>query len=597
MGRRARLHPVSARYVGFGCMRLSTDPSRDPARAREVVRAAVAAGATLLDTADAYAWDEGERGHNERVIAGAGVANVLVATKGGLTRPGGKWVPDGRASHLRAACEASLRALSVGALDLYQLHAPDPQVPLATSVRALARLKDEGLVAAIGLSNVSAHQLEEAMDLAEIRSVQLALSSFDEGSLRGGVPELAKARGLLLLAHSPFGGPKRAPKIARDRVLAPLAAERGLTPHQLVLAWLYDLGAIPLPGATTIEHAREAALAGSIALDDAARRALDERFPLGRLLREPRSARKPGAGAEGEVVLLMGIPGAGKSTRVARFVADGYLRLNRDERGGTLRAITQALDVALASGERRVVLDNTYTTRALRHEVLEVAWRHRVPVRCVWLETPLEEAQINAVRRILERHGRLLSPEEMARATKKDPSAFDPRVQHRYARGLEPPHPDEGFSAIERASFVREADPRLVEAATIVSLDAFARLDAGGVTLDRRRVAILREHPGLLLATSWQPLCDRAAMEVAYAAIASALGRPLAIETCTHPAGPPICWCRKPLPGLALSLMARHRIDPARSRMIGTSAADRSIAARLGFPYADADAFFDFSGS
>ena len=180
----------------------------------------------------------------------------------------------------------------------------------------------------------------------------------------------------------------------------------------------------------------------------------------------------------------------------------------------------------------------------------------------------------------------------MARASKKDPSAFDPRVQHRYARAFEPPHPDEGFSAIERVPFTRALDPSLVEEATIVSLDAFARIDAGWVRLDRERAAILREHPGLLLATSWQPLCDRGAMEAAYAAIASELGRPLDIETCTHPAGPPICWCRKPLPGLALSLMARHRIDPARSRMIGTSAADLSIAARLGFRYADADGFF-----
>jgi histidinol phosphatase-like enzyme len=97
----------------------------------------------------------------------------------------------------------------------------------------------------------------------------------------------------------------------------------------------------------------------------------------------------------------------------------------------------------------------------------------------------------------------------------------------------------------------------------------------------------------LLLATSWQPLCDRAAMEAAYGAIASELRRPLEIETCTHPGGPPICWCRKPLPGLALSLMARHRIDPARSRWVGTSVADRSLATRLGFTYVEADTFFD----
>src|SRR5206468_10720830 len=133
--------------IGMGCMRLSTERDRDEARAIAVLHAAFDSGVTFLDTADAYCWDTSEAGHNERLIARALAtwsgdrSRVLVATKGGLTRPHGEWVADGRARHLAAACEASLRALDVERIHLYQLHAPDPRTPLSTSVRALASLK------------------------------------------------------------------------------------------------------------------------------------------------------------------------------------------------------------------------------------------------------------------------------------------------------------------------------------------------------------------------------------------------------------------------------------------------------------------------
>jgi aryl-alcohol dehydrogenase-like predicted oxidoreductase len=163
-------------------MRLSTDPDRDEGRATAVLHAALDAGIDFFDTADAYCRDEADNGHNERLIAGAlatrpgGRSRVRVATKGGLTRPGGRWVPDGRARHLREACERSLAALGVARLDVYQLHAPDPRTPLATSVRALAELQREGLITAIGLCNVTVRQLEEARRIADIGSVQVELS-------------------------------------------------------------------------------------------------------------------------------------------------------------------------------------------------------------------------------------------------------------------------------------------------------------------------------------------------------------------------------------------------------------------------------------
>jgi aryl-alcohol dehydrogenase-like predicted oxidoreductase len=132
-------------------MRLSTAPDRDDAGSVAVLHAALDGGVTLLDTADAYCFDA-ETGHNKRLIARAlaswhgDKSAIRVATKGGLTRPDGRWEADGRGRSLTAACEASLRALDASRIDLYQLHAPDPRVPLATSVRALHALRRRGLI-------------------------------------------------------------------------------------------------------------------------------------------------------------------------------------------------------------------------------------------------------------------------------------------------------------------------------------------------------------------------------------------------------------------------------------------------------------------
>src|SRR3954467_15181865 len=121
--------------IGLGCMRLSTDAARDPGRGRSVLEAALAAGATLLDTADAYALDDADAGHNERLIAEVVAGRPIeIVTKGGLVRPGGAGLANGRARHLAAAAGASRDRLGVAAIDLYLLHAIDPRTPFATSV-------------------------------------------------------------------------------------------------------------------------------------------------------------------------------------------------------------------------------------------------------------------------------------------------------------------------------------------------------------------------------------------------------------------------------------------------------------------------------
>jgi aryl-alcohol dehydrogenase-like predicted oxidoreductase len=216
---------VSDLPIGLGCIRLSTDPDRDEDRAIATLHAALDAGVDLLDTAAAYGHGEGDEHHNERWIAQAlatwsgDASRVRIVTKGGLVRRGVAYVPDGRQKSLRSSCEASLAALG-RPIDLFLLHAPDPKTPFETSVRALDALVRDGLVRAVGLSNVSLPQLERARAETEIAAVEVALGAFDDARFRSGLVRRCVALGIAVLAHSPLGGPKRAPRLGRDPVLA-----------------------------------------------------------------------------------------------------------------------------------------------------------------------------------------------------------------------------------------------------------------------------------------------------------------------------------------------------------------------------------------
>src|SRR4051794_26246915 len=440
-------------------MRLSTGEERDDELALETIAAAVDAGITVFDTARSYGRDETELGHNERLLAralrrcGAG-ETARIVTKGGMARVGVAWIPDGRAKAIRADCEASLVALDGLPIDLYLIHAPDPRTPWSTSLRALARLADDGLVRRVGVSNVNRQQLDEALELAPISAVQVALSVYDDGALRGGVVARCADLGIAVIAHSPLGGPRRAPRLARHDALAAVAAERGATAAEVALAWLLGLAPIvvAIPGARRAETARSSARAANVELGEADRASLERAFGAAR----PAGRGRVRPAEDAEVVVVMGIPGAGKARFAASFVARGYARLNRDERGGTLRDLAGVLDDELSSGVRRVVLDNTYPTRVARSYVVETAARCGVPARCIWLDTPLAQAQVNLVERLLNRFGRLPSPDELRERSRREPDVLAPTSQMRALRELEPPSDDEGFASIERVPFSRE---------------------------------------------------------------------------------------------------------------------------------------------
>ncbi len=252
--------------LGLGTMSL-TGPGvwglpRDPDEARRLLRLAREQGVSFFDTADSYG-----PGASERLVAESlhPYDGLVVATKGGLTRQGpGRWDRDCRPEHLRSACEASLRRLRVGRIDLYQLHAVDPDVPIEESVGALAELQSEGKIRHVGVCNVSASDLERALTVIPVVSVQNRFSLVDQTS-RALVTRCTE----LGLAFIPWAPLAKGALAGRRSPLARLAQRHDATPAQIALAWLLHLSpvVVPIPGTSSAEHLSENLRGSEIALD------------------------------------------------------------------------------------------------------------------------------------------------------------------------------------------------------------------------------------------------------------------------------------------------------------------------------------------
>jgi aryl-alcohol dehydrogenase-like predicted oxidoreductase len=255
-------------------MPLSIQDRPDEDQAIRALHAGLDAGMTLIDTADVYCLDHEDIGHNERLIAKALVAwpgdadQIVVATKAGLERPDGGWTRNGRPEHLRTAADASLAALGVDRIDLYQLHAPDPNVPFEDSVGALAELRDAGKIDRVGLSNVSVEQIRAAETIVPIASVQNRLNPFFREAVEGGVVDYCGENGIAFLAYSPVGGGRLNKKLPGHPTVGPFADRYGVSAHAVVLAWVLAQGpsVIIIPGARTVEHVLDSAAVAKIAL-------------------------------------------------------------------------------------------------------------------------------------------------------------------------------------------------------------------------------------------------------------------------------------------------------------------------------------------
>ena len=264
--------------IGLGAMPLSIEGRPDEPRAIATVHAALDAGVTLIDTADAYHLFAGEVGHNERLVAEAlrtwdgDASGVLVATKGGHLRPGdGSWTQDGSARHLIEAAEASREALGVESIDLYQFHRPDPSVQYRDSINALKHLLDEGVILMAGLSNVDVEQIDQAMALLDGRVVSVQ-NQFSPG-FRSSMDELRHCAdlGIAFLPWSPLGGIGGAAGLGGENAaFQQVADERGVSPQRVALAWELALApvVIPIPGSTRPETIRDSAQAPALELSD-----------------------------------------------------------------------------------------------------------------------------------------------------------------------------------------------------------------------------------------------------------------------------------------------------------------------------------------
>jgi aryl-alcohol dehydrogenase-like predicted oxidoreductase len=249
--------------IGLGAMPMSLSGRPPEERSVRTIHAALDAGVNLIDTADAYCIDDTDVGHNERLIAKALRGRrdgVIVATKGGHTRPGGAWELDGRPEYIKAACEASLRALETDRIDLYQYHRPDPDVPYEETVGAFKELQDEGKVRWVGLSNANIEQIELARSIVDVAAVQNQLSLEYTSPIGKGEVEHCERHGIAFLAWSPLGGIPRASEAAgRHDAVREAARAHGVSPQQVALAWLLSLSpaVVPLPGASRPESIQD----------------------------------------------------------------------------------------------------------------------------------------------------------------------------------------------------------------------------------------------------------------------------------------------------------------------------------------------------
>ena len=269
-----RIGDVDVYPIGLGEMPMSLKGRPDEQQAIRTIHAALDAGANFIDTADAYAADDSDIGHGERLIAKAlrgRRENVLIGTKAGHLRDaGGAWPLDGRPEHIRAACEASLRALGTDRIDLYQFHRPDPDVPYGESIGAFKDLQDEGKVRFVGISNASVEQIDEALEIVEIVSVQNQLSLDFAGPIERGEVDFCTEREIAFLPWSPLGGIGSADSPGAVNPVRDAAKAHSVSPQQIALAWLLALGptVIPIPGASRPETITDSLQAARLELSD-----------------------------------------------------------------------------------------------------------------------------------------------------------------------------------------------------------------------------------------------------------------------------------------------------------------------------------------
>ncbi len=261
--------------IGLGGMPMSLRDRPPESQSINVIHHALSLGVTFIDTADSYCQDESDKHHNERLIHKAlqsyngDVSHVIVATKGGLMRPGGNWTRNGNPQHLRETIRTSFEALGGNQpIDLWQYHAPDPNYTIEESLAPAREAVDAGLIRFVGVSNFSVAQIKQAREIVNIVSVQNQYNPWNRQPEFDGVLEYCENEGLTFLPWSPFGGSRRHTNLAEIPVIAQLAQEKGVSVYCIVLAWLRSKSPsiLPIPGATKTSSIEDSVRAVNVKL-------------------------------------------------------------------------------------------------------------------------------------------------------------------------------------------------------------------------------------------------------------------------------------------------------------------------------------------
>jgi len=319
-----------------------------------------------------------------------------------------------------------------------------------------------------------------------------------------------------------------------------------------------------------------------------------------------------------DIVLIMGYPASGKST-LAKQHAENRTVFNRDTIGGKVSTIPQLIKEAHAKGERSFLVDNTYPTIESRAGIIEMGKKLGLPVHCKWMTTSIEDSQYNAVKRQIERYGKMLDPEELKEKGKTDPNMFPPAAQFKYRKLMagdkkkgipkQIPSTDHGFTSVEEVKFVRELDLiKLKHKAIIFDLDGTLRKSKSGrkyplvkedieiIPGTKKKIKKLKEDGFFLFGVSNQSGVHSGHLtyDEADALCKYTLDQfevPIGYTFCPH--RPMVsCYCRKPMPGVGVELIEKFKIDPNQTTMVGDMKSDETFSKRCGFNFEYAERFF-----
>ena len=250
---------IEISVLGLGGMPLSLNSRPPESQAIAVIHKALDLGITLIDTADSYCKDESDKHHNERLITKAlqqyngKTSHVTVATKGGLMRPDGNWTRNGNPQHLRETIRASFEALGgEKPIILWQYHSPDPNYTIRESLTPVKEAQEAGLIRYVGVSNFSVEQIQQAQDVVDVVSVQNQYNPWHRQPEVDGVLEYCEQQGLTFFPYRPLRGRHEVSSVEKEAILTQLATQKGVSPYQIVLAWLQAKSPcmVPIPGAS-----------------------------------------------------------------------------------------------------------------------------------------------------------------------------------------------------------------------------------------------------------------------------------------------------------------------------------------------------------